>query len=262
MLAVHRRGQFEHINNVHAAFQGYPGAVRVPPTLCNFDLDDVDRDNLYLDVARTNVPCVMLFCVPVLSGMAQRALVNAQRELDWIPDRLDDFSSYWSGPISSHSTLLAAASAASAAQAVLMDDRRTYEVVAFVPSVAALPLRLHFELHRMASDSGWLRGRSVDVWVTNSAMVARTTIARTSLSFTGQVLSVKLHSEPQTHRAAHHAVELYGSVDGGVSARLCRATSRTPLVVFASENLFGDIPTNAPSLASDILSMIHGSAYR
>ncbi|XGW33895.1 hypothetical protein V3C99_017970 [Haemonchus contortus] len=79
MLAVHRRGQFEHINNIHAACQGYPDAVRVPPTLCNFDLDDVDRDNLYPDVARTNVPCVMRFCVPALSGMAQRALVNAVR---------------------------------------------------------------------------------------------------------------------------------------------------------------------------------------
>ncbi|XGW33894.1 hypothetical protein V3C99_017969 [Haemonchus contortus] len=67
-----------------------------------------------------------------------------------------------------------------------MDDRQAYEVVAFVPSVAALPLRLHFELQRMTSDSGWSRGRPVDVWVTNSAMVARITIARTSLSFTGQ----------------------------------------------------------------------------
>uniref|UniRef100_A0A7I4YUF1 Secreted protein n=1 Tax=Haemonchus contortus TaxID=6289 RepID=A0A7I4YUF1_HAECO len=164
-------------------------------------------------------------------------------------------------------TLFAAASAALAAQAVLMDDRQTHEVVAFVPSMTALPLRLQIELHNMTSESGWSRRRPVDVWITNSSMVARTTIARTSLNFTGQVLKVELHSEPRTHRAVYRAIERYGSVDRNtqcVSARLCPTTSGTePLFeVFAIQNLFGNIPINAPSMANEILNMVYGSTRR
>ncbi|XGW03165.1 hypothetical protein V3C99_014841, partial [Haemonchus contortus] len=110
-------------------------------------------------------------------------------------------------------TLFAAASAALAAQAVLMDDRQPHEVVAFVPSMTALPV--------LAPD----RSAQDDVRI---LLVTRTSsrrmdyklihggtdhIALTSLNFTDQGLSVELHSERRTQRAVYREIERYGSVD-------------------------------------------------
>ncbi|KAK5980235.1 hypothetical protein GCK32_017255 [Trichostrongylus colubriformis] len=296
VLAVNRRGPNAEVNNIHAAFEGSREAVRVTQSICDFPLDQAEREDLLLADVRPNVSCAMRFSLLAISVTALQYLTNAVRRflpahpdeailplriekcrpesMEWVQERLGSFTSYVEQPRLARrrmAQLFAMASAALAAQATLAEDRSTHHVTATIPSLDSVPLRLFFELPAMTVEGGWSRGRQADIWIVDSNVVLRTRVAGARFAMADQVIRVELHSIPRTHDALRNTARRYGAVAEGradfklpICVRLARVPTGTdPVFEFlAQDDLVTSLRPAEQTLAHAILDAVYASAPR
>nr|CDJ98527.1 unnamed protein product [Haemonchus contortus] len=256
VLAVARRGnRGQAVNHIYAAFEGSPKALRVTQSVCSFPLTQVEREDLLLASARTKVSCAMRFSHTAISVQAQRVLTAEirrffpahpneaimplrvsllpQEDRNWVNERLAAFTSYGRHIRVARlrmGKLFAVASASLASQAFLTDDKCTHEIVAFIPNLDGLPLRLQIELSSMAPDNGWNRSRNVNVWVVHSTTMTRATITFVQYDFDSRTLAVELSADTRSQQSIRDAVIEHGQVfdDHTARARVCVRLSRAP----------------------------------
>ncbi|KAK5977741.1 hypothetical protein GCK32_016577 [Trichostrongylus colubriformis] len=293
VLAVNRRGPNAEVNNIHAAFEGSREAVRVTQSICDFPLDQAEREDLLLADVRPNVPCAMRFLHTAISVTALQYLTNAVRlflpahpdeailplriekcppeNMEWVHERLGAFTSYVEQPRLARrrmAQLFAMASAALAAQATLAEDRSTHHVTATLPSLDGIPLRLCFELPAMTVEGGWSRSRQADIWIVDSNVVLRTRVAGPRFAMADQVIRVELHSSTRTHDVLRNTARRYGTVAEEtaeiklpICVRLARVPTGTdPVFEFlAQEDLVTSLRPAEQTLAHAILDAVYAS---
>nr|CDJ93591.1 Hypothetical protein CBG22588 [Haemonchus contortus] len=296
VLAVARRGnRGQAVNHIYAAFEGSPEALRVTQSVCSFPLTQVEREDLLLASARTNVSCAMRFSHTAISVQAQRVLTAEirrflpahpneaimplgvsllpQQDRNWVDERLAAFTSYGRHVRVARlrmGKLFAVASASLASQAFLTDDKCTHEMMAFIPNLDGLPLRLQIELPAMAPDNGWNRLRNVDVWVVHSTTMTRATITFVQYDFDSRTLAVELSADTRSQQSIRDAVIEHGRVfdDHTARVRVCVRLSRPPsgtdpvFELLAASNLFFGIDPTSPFLANFILDSVYGGRPR
>ncbi|VDO19869.1 unnamed protein product, partial [Heligmosomoides polygyrus] len=274
-----------------AAFEGSREAIQVPPSICNFRLSEVRREELLRAEARPNVSTAIRFSHSPVSQEAQWYLVNAVRNVlpahpaesilplsvfkltaedeEWIHDRETDFANYNLHPHTARrrmGKLFNVACAALSATNFQSDDKRTRRLTAFVPSMAAYPIRLQIRVPQMSAESGWTRQRPAQVWIVDSRNVSSMVIARTEFTYATRTLHVELHATPRSHPALVRAIERSSDVSHGtrrvnICITLDRAPSGTDPVfdLLAEETLFAKLRPSTNCHANTVFEWMYGS---
>ncbi|WKY06181.1 hypothetical protein Q1695_006408 [Nippostrongylus brasiliensis] len=166
------------------------------------------------------------------------------------------------------SKIFGAACAAISSTHLSGDDRTTRLVDALVPSLAAFPIRLVFDLPNTSAETGWTAHRPVDVWIVDSLSILRLVIARVSYDFASRTLSVTLHSTVSCHRAIRRLVQQHGRLqDDAVRVSACIRLASLPagtdpiFELLAEDEVFGTLTVHRECRANEIITALYDHRY-